>query len=103
MELASQLYAGTCRWLELVAEFDRRAGFGDWGARSTAEWLSWRCAISPRAARALLFAEREALVETGREPPLMLLDDVMSELDPERRRRLGHRLQAGGGQAVITA
>jgi recombinational DNA repair ATPase RecF len=32
----------------------------------------------------------------------MLLDDVMSELDPERRRRLVAMLEAGG-QALITA
>ena len=51
---------------------------------------------------ALLFAERAALLEAGRVAPLMLLDDVMSELDPERRGRLFHRL-ADGGQALITA
>ena len=44
--LASHIYAGTCRWLELVAELDRRGGFADC---STAEWLA--CALSPRAAR----------------------------------------------------
>jgi hypothetical protein len=27
-ELAGQLAAGECRWLELVAEYDRRAGQG---------------------------------------------------------------------------
>ena len=37
---------------------------------------------------ALLFAEREALRAARRQLPLMLLDDVMSELDPERRGRL---------------
>ena len=37
---------------------------------------------------ALLFAEREALLEGRAVAPLMLLDDVMSELDPERRERL---------------
>ncbi len=51
---------------------------------------------------ALLFAEREALLEARRVAPLLLLDDVMSELDPERRERLVDRL-AGGGQALITA
>ena len=51
---------------------------------------------------ALLFAEREALLEARRVAPLLLLDDVMSELDPERRERLIGRL-AGGGQAVLTA
>jgi recombinational DNA repair ATPase RecF len=33
----------------------------------------------------------------------MLLDDVMSELDPDRRLRLAARLREGGGQALITA
>jgi DNA replication and repair protein RecF len=51
---------------------------------------------------ALLFAEREALLEARRVAPLLLLDDVMSELDPERRERLVDRLLAGG-QALITA
>jgi len=49
--LASHLYAGTCRWLELVAELDRRAGWVDAGVRSSAEWIAWRCALTPRAAR----------------------------------------------------
>ena len=51
---------------------------------------------------ALLFAEREALLEARQVAPLLLLDDVMSELDPDRRERLVERL-AGGGQALITA
>jgi DNA replication and repair protein RecF len=52
---------------------------------------------------ALLFAERRALLEARRTPPLMLLDDVMSELDPDRRELLATRLAEGGGQAVVTA
>jgi recombinational DNA repair ATPase RecF len=32
----------------------------------------------------------------------MLLDDVMSELDQERRERLVRELAHGGGQSVIT-
>jgi DNA replication and repair protein RecF len=52
---------------------------------------------------ALLFAEQAALVADGRTPPLMLLDDVTSELDPERRRLLCGRLETSGGQALITA
>lgn len=51
---------------------------------------------------ALLFAQREALLAAHRVAPLMLLDDVMSELDPERRERLVTRL-LGGGQALISA
>lgn len=52
---------------------------------------------------ALLFAEREVLLEEGRPPPLMLLDDVSSELDRDRRRLLVDLLAEGDGQALITA
>ena len=50
---------------------------------------------------ALLFGERDVLAACSR-PPLMLLDDVMSELDPERRERLTNLLREGG-QAIVTA
>jgi DNA replication and repair protein RecF len=50
---------------------------------------------------ALLFAERELLAELRGRPPVMLLDDVMSELDAERRELLAALLRSGG-QAVIT-
>jgi DNA replication and repair protein RecF len=50
---------------------------------------------------ALLFAERDVLVERGG-APLMLLDDVMSELDADRRARLTELVRRGG-QAVVTA
>ena len=49
--LASHIYAGTCRWLELVGELDRRGSWAGWGCGSCAEWLAWRCALTPRAAR----------------------------------------------------
>lgn len=51
---------------------------------------------------ALLFAERDTLLEQRRSAPLMLLDEVMSELDPERRGRLAELVRSGG-QAVVTA
>jgi DNA replication and repair protein RecF len=50
---------------------------------------------------ALLLAEREAIAATRSGPPLMLLDDVMSELDRERRAALVEVLRSGG-QSVIT-
>ena len=49
---------------------------------------------------ALLFGERDALAERG-SPPLMLLDDVMSELDAARRERLAELVRSEG-QALIT-
>jgi DNA replication and repair protein RecF len=51
---------------------------------------------------ALLLAEREVLLAMHDRAPLMLLDDVMSELDAERRLRLAELLR-GGGQALVTA
>jgi len=51
VELAAHINAGTCRWLELIAEFDRREGWGSWSCRSCAEWLAWRCALDTRTAR----------------------------------------------------
>jgi DNA replication and repair protein RecF len=50
---------------------------------------------------ALLLAEREALADSRGTAPLMLLDDVMSELDAGRRERLIDVLR-GGGQSLIT-
>ncbi|MBA3300536.1 MAG: DNA replication and repair protein RecF, partial [Thermoleophilaceae bacterium] len=50
---------------------------------------------------ALLFAEREGLLAERGRAPLMLLDDVVSELDASRRERLVELIH-GGGQSVIT-
>ena len=50
---------------------------------------------------ALLLAEREALADSRGTAPLMLLDDVMSELDAGRRARLIDVLR-GSGQSLIT-
>jgi DNA replication and repair protein RecF len=49
---------------------------------------------------ALLLAERAVLANERRRTPLMLLDDVMSELDANRRELLSNEL-ASGGQSVI--
>ncbi len=51
---------------------------------------------------ALLLAEADALAARTGVPPLLLLDDVLSELDPSRRRTLA-RLLRGAGQALVTA
>ena len=68
----------------------------------------WRCASygsqgqQRTALLALLFAERELLSARRARSPLMLLDDVMSELDAERRELLAELLRAGG-QAIVNA
>jgi hypothetical protein len=50
-ELAGHLNAGTYRWLVLIAEFDRRAGWNCGLTKSCAHWLNWRCGIDLGAAR----------------------------------------------------
>ena len=54
------------------------------------------------AVLALLLAEAERIRERRASPPLLLLDDVLSELDPVRRRTLAGRIRASG-QAVVTS
>ena len=50
-ELAADLAAATYRWLLLIAEFDARGGWSEWGVNSCAHWLSWRCGVGLNAAR----------------------------------------------------
>jgi len=54
------------------------------------------------AVLSLLLAEAELLSARGPAPPLLLLDDVLSELDERRRSALAERL-AGPGQTLVTA
>lgn len=51
---------------------------------------------------ALLLAERSLLADVRGATPLMLLDDVMSELDGKRREQLAAEL-CSGGQSVIAS
>jgi DNA replication and repair protein RecF len=51
---------------------------------------------------ALLLAERAVLASERERTPLMLLDDVMSELDGERRELLAEELTTGGQSVIAT-
>jgi DNA replication and repair protein RecF len=51
---------------------------------------------------ALLLAEAETIADRTGVPPLLLLDDVLSELDPGRRQILAARVRSAG-QALVTA
>jgi DNA replication and repair protein RecF len=54
------------------------------------------------AVLSLLLAEAETVAARSGVPPLLLLDDVLSELDAGRRRTLGERIGALG-QTIVTA
>jgi DNA replication and repair protein RecF len=51
----------------------------------------------------LKLAEVESVREVSGELPLLLLDDVLSELDAERRERMLNRIGELGGQVIVTA
>jgi len=50
-KLWGHITAATHRFLELVAEYDRREGWARHGVASCAQWLSWQCGIGRVAAR----------------------------------------------------
>jgi DNA replication and repair protein RecF len=54
------------------------------------------------AVLSLVLAEAELIEERRGTPPLLLLDDVLSELDPGRRRILVERI-AAQGQTLVTS
>jgi hypothetical protein len=50
-ELSAHIAAAQYRWLRLLSEFERRRGWAEWGCRSCAHWLNWRCGLDLRSAR----------------------------------------------------
>jgi DNA replication and repair protein RecF len=69
----------------------------DLGARATgSHGETWATALCLRLGLA------SAVEESLSEPPLLLVDDPYSALDPRRRDRIAERLAARGGQVVIS-
>ncbi|WP_261562027.1 HNH endonuclease signature motif containing protein [Frankia tisae] len=46
---AGRISTATCRWLSLIAAFDRRKGWSSTGLPTCAHWLAWRCGLGLRA------------------------------------------------------
>jgi hypothetical protein len=51
VELATQLTSATARLVLMIGEFDEAEGWREWGMRSTAHWLSWKCGVGMNAGR----------------------------------------------------
>jgi hypothetical protein len=47
----AHIASAMCRFLLLVAEYDRRRGYERWEAMNCAIWLGWHCSLSPNTAR----------------------------------------------------
>jgi Domain of unknown function (DUF222) len=58
---AAHLSAATCRWLLMVAEFDRRRAYESWECLNTAQWLNVHAGISPSTGRQHVFVARSLL------------------------------------------
>lgn len=81
--LAAHINAATCRWLQLIGEFDARSGWAEWGCLSCAHWISWRCSISPGAAR-----EHVRVARRLRDLPLVTATFAAGELSYSQARAL---------------
>jgi len=55
--LAGQINATNYRFLKLIAEFDRREGWAEFGIRSCTHWLNWKCSIGMTAVSLELFRQ----------------------------------------------
>jgi hypothetical protein len=91
--LAAHLNAGTCRWLELVGELDRR---GEWYDCTCAEWLAWRCALLPRTAR-----EHVRVARALQELPLMRAAFARGELSYSKVRALTRVADADSEEELL--
>src|SRR2546421_7050403 len=54
-----ELAAAQCRWLTLLAEFDRRAGWAADGALSCVDWVVWRVGLARSTAKEKLRVAHE--------------------------------------------
>ena len=66
VEMASQATPASAVLTRLIGEYDAAEGWREWGMRSTADWLSWHCAMSLGAAR-----EQVRVARKLRELPVM--------------------------------
>ena len=82
-DLTGVIAAATCQWLLMIAEFDEREGWAEWGVRSCAQWLSWRCSIGPRAAR-----DHVRVARRLRELPLVRAAFARGELSYSKARAI---------------
>ena len=86
------------RWLELIAEFDRREGARAAGFRTTAEWLAWRCSLDQRTAR-----DHVRVARRLEEWPLMASAYSAGELSYSKLRALSRASVEEDESVLVTA
>ncbi len=80
---SAHLAAAECRWLQLVAEFDRREAWRTWGCLSAAHWLNHRCGLALGPAR-----EKVRVARRLEELPLVVAAFSTGELSYSKIRAL---------------
>src|SRR3954470_7536088 len=81
--LAAHMEAAMCRWLGLVSEYDESGAWADWGCRSCAEWLGYRCSLNVTTAR-----DHVRVARRLRELPLVRAAFGRGELSHSKARAL---------------
>ena len=111
VESEAEVFSALREGLLANREADRRRGFTGFGPQTDDLELELAGHLAREHASqgqlrslvlALKVAELEHLCEVLGEPPLLLLDDVASELDEERRRKLFEAMAALSCQTLIT-
>jgi hypothetical protein len=80
---ASRMASATCQWLEMVGDFDARAGWAGVGIRSCAHWLAWTCSESPGVAR-----EHVRVARAMRDLPLARAEFAAGRLSYSKMREI---------------
>ncbi len=96
-ELAGQLNAANYRWLLLIAEFDRRKGWGDGRLPSCAHWLNFKCGLNLGAAR-----EKVRVAHALRELPKIAASMARGELSYSKVRALTRVACAATEDTLLT-
>ncbi|HVI38595.1 MAG TPA: DUF222 domain-containing protein, partial [Gaiellales bacterium] len=95
VELASQLTAASATLTRMIGEYDAAEGWRDWGMRSTAHWLSWKCGMGLGAAR-----EQVRVARRLRELPVIAAEYAAGRLSYAKVRALT-RFATDGSDAYL--
>jgi Domain of unknown function (DUF222) len=93
---SAHLAAAECRWLELVAEFDRREAWRSWGCLSAAHWLNYRCSLALGPAR-----EKVRVARRMEELPLVVAAFATGELSYSKVRALTRVATDANEEALV--
>jgi hypothetical protein len=96
VELAGQIAGATARFITLVGEFDAAEGWRDWGMKSTAHWLAWKCGLGLVAGR-----EQVRVARALRDLPLVAAEFAAGRLSYSKVRAVTRLATAQNERQLI--